>query len=255
MVDADLSGNDNVITNGAFLAPLVQTRVATNEVIPANLTIILSNATSAAFPINAPAAPGQMQVVSTSALDSAAGIGIQQVAIEYLTAPPAFAKKIDLVNLNGVAPVLTNATDIFRIDRFRSNRVGAGLFAQGNVSLQSVGGAITWEQIDIRTNAFRTAIHYLEKGFRTQITDIIVGSSTAGGVIFKLLIFEQFGNNLVLISQREIELATGAIAVPLNSPIITENPDGQIKGFVIIVSGRASNQAASGSFAFIDSRL
>lgn len=238
------------------------TRVGRNAAIPSSLNIILSNSASVTNPIPIPTVPQQMQVVSSSVNDTVAGIGIQQVAIEYVTAPPFSIKKTAYVNMNGIAPVNTLATDIYRIDRFRANRVGIGLFAQGDILLQSVGGASTFEKIDIRDNVFRNAIHFVPKGFRSILTDLILGCVTAGGVQFGLTVFEEFVDttnpnifNPVLISQKEFEISGGAISVPLQQPIIVENTTGNTLGFVVIVIGRSSNQLASGSFAFIDGPL
>lgn len=258
----DTSGSIDYFTSvalGNIPGAIKGTRVGRNTAIPSSLNIILSNSASVTNPIPIPAVPQQMQVVSSSANDTVAGIGIQQVAIEYVTIPPFSIKKTSYINMNGVAPVNTLATDIYRIDRFRANRVGAGLFAQGDILLQSVGGANTFEKIDIRDNVFRNAIHFVPKGFRSILTDLILGCVTAGGVQFGLTVFEEFVDttnpnifNPVLISQKEFEISGGAISVPLQQPITVSNTTGNTLGFVVIVIGRASNQLASGSFAYID---
>lgn len=258
----DTSGSIDYFTSAALgniPGAIKGTRVGRNLAIPSSLSMILSNNASVTNPIPIPAVPQQMRVISTSANDTVAGIGIQQVAIEYLTAPPISIKKVEYVNMNGVAAVNTINTDIFRIDRFRANRVGAGLFSQGDISLQSVGGATTFEKIDVGDNVFRNAIHFVPKGFKSILTDLILGCVTAGGILYSLLVFEEFADttipttfNPVLIAQREFDLVSGAISVPLQQPITVFNTTGNSLGFVIIVRGKSSNQMGSGSFAFID---
>lgn len=77
MVDADLvPGAPDLIAGTGITGQTAGTRLGRNLVIPSTLYIILSNATSVTFPINVPAAPQQMQVVSSSALDTMGGIGI-----------------------------------------------------------------------------------------------------------------------------------------------------------------------------------
>ncbi len=262
MVDADLSGGITpdfftAVAQGNIPNSTAGSRVGTNEVIPQAAFILLSNVTSVSSPSNFPSAAQQMQVVSSSAIDTAAGIGGQQVEITYLTTPASgFQKKTEIVTLNGTTPVLTTNTDLFRIDRFRVSRVGSQLFPTGNISLQSVGGATTFEQIPALTNVFRTAAHYVPKGFKTTVTDMLMGVSTIGGVIFILEAFEEDASgNVVVVGNEQVEFGQNAVSHQLQTPLVVSNPNGLIKGVVIVVRGRAANQAASGSFRFVDSPI
>lgn len=256
MVDAQIDDSSVEAIVGTGLAPgsMAGHRVGVNNNIPSSTFILLSNVTSAASPINFPAAAQQMQVVSTSASDTAAGTGAQQVEITYLTTPAAgFQKKTEIVTLNGATPVLTVNTDIFRIDRFRVSRVGSGLFAVGNVKLQSVGGATTFDQVDAGTNVFRTAIHYVPKGVRTVVTDITIGASTAGGVIFIFEVSESDASgNVVTLGQGQIEVANQGLPIQKKIPYTVDNPNGLLMFVAIVVKGRAANQSAGSSFDFVD---
>jgi hypothetical protein len=197
--------------------------------------------------------------VSTSALDTGAGAFAQQVLIEYLTAPfptnvtEPFKRKTEIVTLNGLVPVLTTATDIFRIDRFRLSRVGVNGVTAGAVSLQNTLGTITFESIGVFRTASDTAAHYVQKGYGTLITDLSFGCSTAGGTILFLIVSESdpFGNR-VGIGNLRVELANSAIARVFQTPKVTINPDGREVFVLMAVTGRAANQTASGSFGFID---
>jgi len=244
---------------GVIPGTTVGTRTGTSSNVPSSIAIILSNVTSAAFPSNQPATAQQMQIVSTSANDTAAGIGIQQITITYLTAPfpintlEPFKKKTEVINMNGVAPVLTNATDIYRIDRFIPTRVGSTGVAMGTISLQSVGGAITFERIEAFETGSNTAAHYVEKGYGTLVTDLAFGCSTAGGTILFLIVSESDpSGNRVGLGQLNTELANNATTRTFQTPRVTTNPDGREVFVLMAIKGRASNQAASGSFSFID---
>lgn len=259
MVDADLSGGITpdfftAVAQGMVPNHTAGSRVGTNEVIPQAAFILLSNVASVSAVANLPSAAQQMQVVSSSASDTALGTGAQQVEITYLTS--AAAKKTETVTLNGTTPVLTTNTDIFRIDRFRVSRTGTSLFALGDISLQSVGGATTFEKIPILTNVFRSAIHWIPKGFKTTVTDMLLGASTAGGVIFILEVFEEDADgNVVIVGNEQVELGQGALSHHFFTPPVVSNPNGKLMAVAIVVRGRASNQVASGSFRFIDSPI
>lgn len=262
MSDIDVSGGITpdfftAVAQGMVPGHTVGTRVGTNEVVPSAIFILLSNLSSISSVASLPSVAQQMQAISSSASDTALGTGAQQVEITYLTTPAAgFQKKTEIVTLNGTTPVLTTNTDIFRIDRFRVNRLGASLFALGNISLQSVGGATTFEQIPVLTNVFRSAIHWVPKGFKTVVTNVAFGSSTAGGVIFIVEGFEEDASgNVVVLGNEEIELSESALAEELIPPLVVSNPNGRAMAVAIVVRGRASNQTASGTFRFIDSPI
>lgn len=231
-------------------------KVGFNDIIPSTSFILLSNVTSAASLINFPASPMQMQVVSTSINDTAAGTGAQQVLIDYLTSPASasgFKRFTEIVTTNGVTPVLTVATNIYRIERFRVSRAGATLTSQGDISLQTVGGATTFEKIQAKSNVNRTLIHFIPNGFQSIITDAMVGTTTAGGVRFIIEAPEDDGSgNIVHFGSKEVGFANGSFQRSFNTPIRATNPNNKEMFFAIVVTGFAANQAASGSMGCID---
>ncbi len=229
------------------------TRVGSSSDIDTGV-MLLSNNTSSANPFIFPSTEQQMKIVSTSASDSESGTGAQQVTIDYFNSPSSgWTKKRETITLNGVTAVNTVATDIYRIDRFWVNRTGGGLVTVGDISLQSLSGATTFEKIDAGTNVFRSAIHWIEKGKMSMITDFNAGVGTNQGVIVILDGSEEDANgNVVIIGKDQFDLSSGALHASYNSPIVVNNPNGKAMFFAIAVKGRQVNQQASGSFRFID---
>lgn len=231
-------------------------KVGSSLVIPSTTFMILSNLTSATRVSNFPTVAQQMQVVSSSASDTAAGTGAQQVTIDYLTepaSPAGFARFSETVTLNGVAAVLTVANNISRIERFRVSRTGTGSVAAGDISLQSVGGATTFELINAGENINRTCVHFVPNGYLSIITDIFTGTTTAGGVRFAITTVESDAlGNLVRIGQNEIGLSSGGAITALNTPLFMKNDSNRRLSFAITVRGLAANQAGQGSFTAID---
>ncbi len=89
----------------------------------------------------------QMEIVSSSPNDTAAGTGAQQVMIHYLD--PDGIEQQEIVDTNGVTPVNTIAVDIDRIQWIHVNRLGAGAneTAQGNIDLRDTAGVTVFERI------------------------------------------------------------------------------------------------------------
>lgn len=84
----------------------------------------------------------QMQVVSSSAEDSAAGTGIRSLYIIYLDADGN--TQAELITMNGATPVLTTATDIRFLQFTYTATAGSVGEAVGTISIQSVGGVTTY---------------------------------------------------------------------------------------------------------------
>jgi hypothetical protein len=217
--------------------------------------MLLSNVTSAIRPFNFPAAPMQMQVVSSSASDSAIGTGTQEVEIDYLTSPTSiqpFKKKTEFVTMNGLTPVNTVATDIYRIDCFRSSRTGTGMQSAGDISLQSVGGAINYEVIEASYNQNRSAIHWVEKGYMSVVTDISFSVNTEGGVRFSLSHTDEPNGYAVRSVTMALEIGSIAVQKTFNTPTVTANPYGKEHYVCMLVSGKAANQVGAGTISYID---
>lgn len=122
-----------------------------------------------------PAAAIQMQVISSSANDDGdpVGTGVRTVIIYYLDA--AYASKSETVTLNGVSAVNTTATDIFRVQGLRAATCGSGGKAAGNISLQAVGGGVTYSQIQAGYTRARNITYTIPASKALYITSTTFG--------------------------------------------------------------------------------
>lgn len=124
-----------------------------------------------------PATPIQMQVVSSSASDAAAGTGIRTVDIEYLDT--SYNMQTERVTLNGVTVVNTVATNILRVNNFHAMSVGSTGASVGNIQLQSVGGAVVYSRITAGSNFARQAIYTVPLGKRLFMSGVVFSTTTA----------------------------------------------------------------------------
>ena len=88
-----------------------------------------------------PAAGMQMQVVSTSGNDTSGGVGVKTVTIRYLDS--AYNSQAETVTMNGLTPVNTVTTDIFRVQSFRAATCGGNGAAAGTITLKDAATATT----------------------------------------------------------------------------------------------------------------
>ena len=124
------------------------------------------------------------------------------------------------------------------------------------MSLQSVGGATTFERIDAGTNLNRTCIHFVPKGFKSSLFSATRGASTAAGVI---LIIEQSvkyqDSNIVTHAVSQVEMGDFSLYSNFTTPFTISNPNGLEMFFTIGVQGRSANQSAAGGINFIDTPI
>lgn len=125
-----------------------------------------------------PAAPMQMQIVSTAAGDTAAGAGVRTVRLYYLDAN--YVERQEVLTLNGVTPVLTTATNILRVNKMHAGSVGANGVASGAITLASVGGATTYSLMAAGRNFARQAIYTVPEGKILQIDQWQLSSGSTG---------------------------------------------------------------------------
>lgn len=129
-----------------------------------------------------PAAPQQMRVVSTSANDTAAGTGVQQVHIHYLD--NLYNYQIATVILNGVTPVNTIPTNILRINGMHATAVGTGGNAAGTISLTNLAGTVTYAIILAGYNTARHGIFTVPAGKTGYIAQWQGSSGSSTGTHF-----------------------------------------------------------------------
>lgn len=101
----------------------------------------------------------QLEIVSSSALDTAAGIGIQTTEIHYLDT--SFVEQTEIVIMNGTTPVNTVATDINRVQWIRADAVGLNTVSVGNISLRDTAGVVTYEYIQAGGNQSLTCRYHV----------------------------------------------------------------------------------------------
>lgn len=144
-----------------------------------------------------PAGGIQMQVVSSSASDAAAGTGVQQV---YIHALDSNYNEVNIIlTLNGTTAVTTTQTNILRINGFHAYVVGTGGVSAGNISLQNVGGTVTYGYIMAGFNTARQAIFTVPAGKTGYMTHWQGSSGTTSGQHFTQISVKATQHNGVLV--------------------------------------------------------
>lgn len=204
-----------------------------------------------------PTAPMQMQVVSTSANDTAAGTGVQRISITYLD--NLYNRQVEEVTLNGTTPVLTVATNILRINSTHSVAVGTNRTAVGNVSVQAVGGATTYAFITSGGNYARQAVYTVPEGGTAYVAQWQLSSGSSSGTHFTevaLVATCHDGQYIpgVFIVQDEHGCLNGGDIV--NYPILIPLPQfTDIRVRAISDASNANVTAMSGAFGFFDTLI
>jgi len=97
-----------------------------------------------------PAGGIQMQVKSSDSEDGVGGDGVRSVNLEVIRADGSAA--IESITMNGATPVLTALTDILFINHICSSSVGDTGVAEGDITVEAVGGATVYAQITATGN-------------------------------------------------------------------------------------------------------
>lgn len=129
-----------------------------------------------------PATSQQMAVSSTSAADSLAGTGIQKIIIHYLDTN--YLEKTEIVNMNGITPVSTVATNILRINAMHAMQQGTGGTSAGAISLKNLAGTITYGYMSVGVSTARQAIYTVPAGKYGYISHWQASSGAVSGSHF-----------------------------------------------------------------------
>lgn len=198
---------------------------------------ILQNAT-----ILQPANAMQMELVSDDAADT------QTVRLEYFDEATWTYAYEDVV-LTGLAAVNTVATNIYRIDNMVIIKGGP---AVGTITLKDTGAVNLYGQISPFRTFMERALHYVRDGYRTTVSDVIVGTQTKEGIIFRLFRSMQYGSDLVTSGIFSVSLQGTNMSHAFNITMAAENPDGLRMAVGMGVLGLAAAQGATASFSYFD---
>lgn len=116
------------------------------------------------------ATPSAVRVRSASVSDTGAGIGAQQVYYKYLDI--AGASKAETITLSGTTPVTTANSDTYRVQNFRVRAVGTMGRTVGNVTLESLSGAVTYSAILAGGTRARNSTYTVPAGKTLYITSV-----------------------------------------------------------------------------------
>jgi len=148
------------------------------------------------------ASESQLEIVSDSANDTIAWTGAQKVTIYYLDSD--YIEHTEEVELDGITPVLTTATDIFRINGFKVSQVGTTLYAEGNIDLRDTTDTPIYSRIEAGYNSARDFFYTVPANKTLYITDIMysAGATVSGrNCRFTLIADYDIESNTSLVSK------------------------------------------------------
>ena len=184
----------------------------------------------------------QMELVSTDAADT------QTIRLEYFDEATWTYAYEDVV-LTGLSAVNTVATDIYRIDNMSIIKGGP---AVGNITLKDTGAVNLYGQISPLRTFMERALHYVRRGYRTTVSDVIVGTQTKEGIIFRLFRTMQYGSDIVTTGRFSVSLQGTNMSHAFNITMAVENPDGLRMAVGMGVLGLAAAQGATASFRYFN---
>jgi len=128
-----------------------------------------------------PTAGMQMELVSSSANDAAAGTGARTVEVTYIEATTYLEKK-EIVTLNGTTPVATVAVNMFRINKLRVLTTGSGQKAAGKIDIRNLADTPIYGTILAGANESQQCIYTVPAGktLKIKMINCALGSSAAG---------------------------------------------------------------------------
>lgn len=145
--------------------------------VPSALTVDLWPGVAAAQPFP-PSTGIQMEIVSSDAADTlTTGANIWQIELHYLDA--AGDEQVEIVDLGGLTPVNTDATDIRFVQCLHIWNHGGNPVSAGNISLRSVGGATTYSYIPAGQTRCASSARMVPRGKIAYVTGAI-GASASG---------------------------------------------------------------------------
>lgn len=123
-----------------------------------------------------PAAAQQMSVVSTSANDDLGNTGVNSIRIYYLDS--TYTEYFTDVIMDGLNPVLTSVSDIYRINYIRMTVVGTAQAAVGNIYVQNIAGTETYGMIESTRGSDRSLVYTVPKNKTLYITSARISAGS-----------------------------------------------------------------------------
>jgi hypothetical protein len=121
--------------------------------------------------------PAQLEILSSSGLDTALGTGARSVRISGLDAN--WDVQVEVVTLNGTTPVTTTLT-WWRINSMVIASAGITHVNQGNITLRSLAGGTTREYIAAGIGVARSLIFSVPRGHDLLLNLFAFGSIDTG---------------------------------------------------------------------------
>jgi len=184
MLDAHLGSDVKLSLIEAILSGIGTFGTNTRVGIAAGY-VATSSTSSVAVRATIYTAPGnnaQRSIKSSSANDTAAGTGAQQVTITYYDAN-CNGPNTEVVTLNGTTAVNTVNTNIALIEKMVVSQVGSSGGNAGTISLMTglAGAGSTIGSIAASDNTTFWAHHYVATGATAFVTGILAGSTLNAG--------------------------------------------------------------------------
>lgn len=164
------------------------------------------------------AAASQLEVLSSSAADTAAGTGARTVLVSGLDS--TYATKTETVTLNGVTPVAT-VNSYLRVNLFTTVTSGSGETNAGAITLRVIGAGATQSIAPIGYGFGRNAVYTVPLGFTffmssAVFTVLAADPKTTSGAAFGIFQRSGLGNRRIPIE----------FQVTSNSPYLHQAKEG-----------------------------
>lgn len=169
-----------------------------------------------------PSTPMQMEIVSSSANDASGGTGARTVEIFYLNG--SYAEMSEIVTLNGLTPVTTVATDIFRVNTFRVKTVGTGKQNAGNIDIRHLTDTPIYSRIATGTNRAMNCVYTVPAGKELYVFNLLfsAGGNTANRPVrfITKTTYDNISNTIIdfFMPYTNVIVTDGTIDVPLECP-------------------------------------
>lgn len=151
--------------------------------------------TAATCPIPNQTTGEQMTLVSTSALDTAAGTGCQTIDVHYLDATGN--PQAEIVTLNGVTPVNTVATNIRFVQSIHTETVGTLGTVQGTISIYKLATPATvYNIVSPGGNLSLNGARMVPFGKTFYMTSVAISASSGKSMSIKLRTTSTFEETL-----------------------------------------------------------